>query len=121
MAGAVIGNPTECDLFRSRGDTKTFVLTVTATDVLGWTGLLTITSDANPADASTLIYQASGVPDTESPITVGKMIFDFSTFAAQSPQLIPGKYFYDVELTDAAALICTVLKGRFEIGQDRTK
>lgn len=121
MAGTVIGTPTECDLFRSRGDTKSFAITVTNTNVQGWTGLMTITSEANPTDATTQLYQAAGVEDPESPQTLGKMVFDFSTFDAQSPQLVPGKYFYDVQLTDNAGLICTVLKGKFEIGQDRTK
>lgn len=126
MAGEVIGKPTECDLFRTRGDTRDFVLIVNGSDgnpqsVIGWTGLMTITSEANPTDASTQIFQATGTPDPASPEPVGRFVFDFSAFASQSPQLIPGKYFYDVQLTDNASKISTVLKGKYEIGQDRTK
>ena len=124
MAGTVIGEPQECDLFRSRGDTKDFSILVTGEDVSGWTGLLTVTSIKDPPDTTTQIYQAVGAPDPTSPATaevLSRMVFDFTTFATQSPQLVPGKYFYDIQLTDDAGKICTVLKGKYEIGQDRTK
>jgi hypothetical protein len=128
MAGEVIGEPTECDLFRTRGDTRDFVVLVdsddagTPQDITGWSGIMTITSDKAPVDASTVVFQATGAPDPQSPqVAINRMIFDFSTFAAQSPQLVPIKGFYDVQLTDDAGKISTVLQGKYEIGQDRTK
>lgn len=124
MAGTVIGEPQECDLFRSRGDTKDFSILVTGQDVTGWTGLLTITLDKAPTFSPVdVIFQAVGAPDPASPATaevLSRIIFDFALFEG-SPLLVPGKYFYDVQLTDAASKVCTVLEGKFEIGQDRTK
>ena len=126
MAGGdAIGTPQECDLFRSRGDTKDFSILVTGQDVTGWTGLLTITTVKDPKFSPVdVIYQATGAPDPASPAdaeVLSRIIFDFSDFDAQSPQLVPGKFFYDIQLTDTAFKDCTVLEGKYEIGQDRTK
>ena len=126
MAGTVIGEPTVCDLFRKRADTKDFVIIVkdaagALEDLTGWTGLLTITVAKDPeASPPDIVFQAAGTPDPASPIT-GRMIFDFSGFDTQSPNLVPGKFFYDAQVTDAASKDCTVLEGKYEIGQDRTK
>lgn len=130
MAGTVIGEPTECDLFRKRGDTKDFVIIIkdaggNREDIDGWTALLTITVAKAPlASPPDVVFQAVGTPDPASPqtpTTTGRMIFDFSAFTTQSPQIVPGKFFYDVQVTDNSAKDCTVLEGKYEIGQDRTK
>ena len=101
MAGTVIGEPQECDLFRSRGDTKDFSILVTGQVITGWTGLLTITVAKAPvASPPDVVFQAVGSPDPASPATaevLSRMIFDFSTFASQSPNLVPGKFFYDIQ------------------------
>jgi hypothetical protein len=119
-----IGTVQSCDIERRRGDTRAIQITLksngTAVSVVGFSALLTISTEKDPPDATTLVYQATGTP-ANSPATDGVIAFDFSDFASQSPQLVPGNYFYDIQITDAGGLLSTPVKGKFKIEQDITK
>ena len=124
-----IGAPTECDVERRRGDTKTFSIRLKDSsgnplDVSGYTALLTLNTDKAPdIDASpvvgTQVFQAVGV-QASSPGTDGVLSFPMAQFAA-SPYVDVGSYFYDVQVTDAAGEIFTPLIGKFKVVQDITK
>lgn len=123
-----IGAPTECDVERRRGDTKTFSIRLkdssgNALDVSGYTALLTINTDKSPnIDVSPVvgveIFQTSGAPN--SPGTDGILRFDFAAFGG-SPYVAVGPYFYDVQITDAGGEIFTPLIGKFKVVMDITK
>lgn len=124
-----IGAPTECDVERRRGDTKTFSIRLkdssgNALDVTGYTALLTINTDKAPdIDSSpqvgTQVFQAVGVAGS-SPGTDGVLSFPMAQFGG-SPYVDVGSYFYDVQVTDSVGEIFTPLIGKFKVIQDITK
>lgn len=125
---ADVGVPTECDIERRRGDTKTIVIRLTTdgspVDVTGYTATLTINTvkapniDVSPVEGQQ-IFQAVGAA-LSSPGTDGKIAFPMAQFAA-SPYVPVGSYFYDVQITDVAGEIFTPLIGKFKVVQDITK
>jgi hypothetical protein len=123
-----IGAPTECNLERRRADTKDIVIrlkqdgTVIAS-AAGYSGILTVNTVKEPnlnvsPQIGVQIFQANGIPN--SPATDGLMVFDFSLFDS-SPEIPPGNYFYDVQITDPAGKVSTPLIGKFVVKQDITK
>jgi len=124
-----IGAPTECDVERRRGDTKTFSIRLkdssgNALDVSGYTALLTINTSKTPdIDSSpqvgVQVFQAVGVA-ASSPGTDGVLSFLMAQFAG-SPYVDVGNYFYDVQVTDSVGEIFTPLIGKFTVKQDITK
>ena len=125
MAAETIGTPTECNVEKRRGDTKDIQIRLSDSngviDVTGYTAIMTISSVKEPTDSSTVIFQTTGAP-YQSP-TGGILRFDFSQFPFQSPEIVPGSYFYDVQVTDAQSPgeIFTPLIGKFVVKQDITK
>ena len=125
MASETIGAPLECNIEKRRGDTKDIQLRLTsngvAIDVQGYTAILTISTAKEPVDASTVLFQTTGAP-FQSP-NGGILRFDFAAFPTQSPEIVPGGYFYDVQVTDAQSPgeIFTPLIGKFTVKQDITK
>jgi len=123
-----IGAPAECNLERRRGDTKDIAIRLTQDGVVipsaaGYSGILTVNTvkDPNPFSSpqiGTQIFQANGIPN--SPATDAILRFDFSAFAG-SPEVAPGNYFYDIQITDPAGKISTPLIGKFVVKQDITK
>jgi hypothetical protein len=109
------------DITRTRGDTYAdeFVLTSKKTggalDITGCTFLLTVDPSASPVDASTNIYQLTG--EIIAPATDGRVAFAPSSVQANQV----GKFFYDVQMTDAAGRKRTVQKAKYTYTQDITK
>lgn len=125
MATTSIGVPTECDITKRRGDTKDVQIRLTssavAISVQGYTALMTISTIKEPPDATTQLFQATS--QINSPASDGILRFDFAAFASQSPEIVPGSYYYDVQVTDAQSPgeIFTPLIGKFIVKQDITK
>ena len=123
-----IGAPAECNLERRRADTKDVVIRLTQNGTVvasaaGYTGLLTINTIKDPnlvvsPETGQQIFQSTGAPN--SPATDGLLVFDFSAFDS-SPEIAPGNYFYDVQITDPAGKVSTPLIGKFIVKQDITK
>ena len=133
MAGTTnIGAPTECNLERRRADTKDVAIRLTQTvdgvtspipSAEGYSGLLTVNTIKDPnlnvsPQTGVQIFQASGIPN--SPATDAILRFDFAAFDA-SPDIEPGNYFYDVQVTGPDGEISTPLIGKFIVKQDITK
>jgi hypothetical protein len=124
MATAAIGAPAECDFERRRGDTKDIAIRLTQDGAViasaeGYSALLTINVSKAPTDTTGQIFQATGVPN--SPATDAILRFDFASFAIQSPEIVPGGYFYDIQITDPEGEIHTPQVGKFKVVQDITK
>ena len=123
-----IGAPTECNFERRRSNTKDIAIRMTQNgavipDATGYTALFTINTVKEPnlnvsPELGQEIFQATGAPN--SPATDGILRFDFAAFD-QSPEIAPGSYFYDVELTDPEGETSTPLIGKFVVKQDITK
>jgi hypothetical protein len=104
------------DISHTRGDT--FVRNLAfkddqgaAIDLTGSTVKFTIKT--NPGDASPVL-QATAVVYT--PATGEGVV----TFTAAQMALALGNYWYDIQLTDAAGVVTTILKGGFQITFDVT-
>ncbi len=120
MATQNVGKATTINIFRRRGDTKTYVIrlltagTTNPIDVTGYTAKLSIHTVENPTDNTTLEFTAPGAP-TVTP-TDGRLEFDFSLFDS----VAVGEYWYDIEITDALGQLDTPILGTFTVEQDRT-
>lgn len=112
--------PQEQDICRKRGDTNPFTLTIkdgdgNAIDISLYAFVLTVDPSPDPADASENLFQLSGtIVDGPN----GIVSFEPTTLQADQE---PDTYFYDVQMTDDASKIRTILQGEFEISQDITK
>ena len=104
---------------RYRGDTAPDRFTITSegipVDITGCTFKLTVNSERDPTDATNQLFTVNGVI-TSAP--AGNV--DFSPTALQT-DIAPGRYYYDVQMTDATTAIRTVQKGSYRIVQDITK
>lgn len=128
MATTAIGAPAECDFERRRGDTKDIAIRLTQdgspiASAEGYSGLLTINTVKDPdpnvsPQKGVQIFQAVGAPN--SPATDAILRFDFSAFAG-SPEVGPGNYHYDIQITDPDGEIHTPQIGKFKVVQDITK
>jgi hypothetical protein len=111
--------PQNLPISRVRGDTFPFTFTLrdsagTAVNITGNTFLLTVDTREEPTDASTLVFQATGVVSVG---TDGKVTFTLTTPQAATT---PGDYFYDLQMTSGSA-IRTVAKSTYTVIQDITK
>lgn len=108
------------DVTRKRGDTRPerFVFTDQSTGLPlsldGCTLLLTVDPSKEPADSSKNIMQLSGVI-----VDAVNGVVEFSPTALQADHV--GKFFFDVQLTDAQGAISTLDDGKFVLKQDITK
>lgn len=111
--------PLEINLCFSRGDTPVFSFTLkedgSPIDITGSSFLLTVDPSPAPTGSGDNLFQLTGS------IPVGTDgVVQFQATAMQM-DLAPGVYFYDVQWTDAASAIRTIIAGEFEIRQDVTK
>ena len=110
---------TTISLFRGDSYPIAFPLKYASTglplDLTGCSLLLTVDALPDPPDATTQVFQLTGVIDA-NPAT-GKVYF--------TPQITDtaavGSYYYDVQLTDADGNIRTVVKSTLTIAMDITK
>lgn len=106
------------DITRKRGDTYPIVFTVSVNgvpaDITGCTFLLTVDPSKAPLDNTANICQIVGVITNP---TGG--IVSFSPSPANVNFV--GKYYYDIQITDALGKIRTLVMAKFTLVQDITK
>lgn len=105
---------------RFRGDTYPIRIylkdsTGAALPVTGCSFLMTVNANENPDDIDDQVFQIVGVVYGDG--TAG--IVDFEVDAVNADHL--GKFYYDVQMTDALNHQRTILKGAFRFTQDITK
>ena len=103
---------------RGDSDAKGFIVQDdlgVAVDITGFSFKLTVSSDKDPADQVDEQFSITGI--IGSP-TAGTVSFAPTTV---NTDITPGIYFYDIEQTDAASKIKTLIKGKIKIIQDITK
>lgn len=108
------------ELTRKRGDTYADEVAVTdsagtAIDITGYTFTMTVDPERYPATAANNLFSLTGV------ITdAANGLVEFAPSAVQADQT-PGRYWYDIQMTDAAGKIRTIVADRYTIQQDITK
>ena len=107
--------PQEIDVIISRGDTTPWTFTIQSLDITGFSYLITVDPETNPVDATNNLFQLTGTI-TDGPN--GIVAFELS--ASQADQL-PEIYHYDLQQTDGASKIRSIVKGKFTFKQDITK
>lgn len=113
--------PQETELCRSRGDTEPMVFTIkdgdgNVIDVSGWSFLFTVDPAPDPTTTANNLFQLTGSFVTDG--TDGQVQFEPS--AVEMDQT-PDTYFYDLQRTDGAGKIRTLMKGSFIVLPDITK
>jgi len=103
---------------RGDSDAKGFIIQDSAgvaVDITGFSFKMTVNTDRNPADQVNEQFTITGI--------IGVAVNGTVSFAptVTDTDITPGIYFYDIEQTDVASLIKTVIKGRAKIIQDITK
>lgn len=103
---------------RGDSDAKGFVIQDSAgaaVDITGFSFKLTVSLDKDPTDQVNEQFSITGVIGVAASGTVS-----FAPTVVDTA-ITPGIYFYDIEQTDVAGRIKTVIKGRVKIIQDITK
>jgi hypothetical protein len=103
---------------RYRGDTGADRVLISVNgevaDLTGSTVVMTLSTQNNPIDSSTQVYQLTGTWDDP---TSGIVEFSPSTIQADNV----GYFYYDIQLTNQAGVVFTVDKGSYQFIQDITK
>jgi hypothetical protein len=115
-----MARPSRIDVVRTRGDTSYEEFTVydkngAVQSITGCSFLLTTDTRKDPADASTMIFQIAGVIFSG----VGGIVRFTPTTG--NAALVPGTYYFDIQMTDGAGIITTIVKGKWIVEQDITK
>ncbi|MFM7009124.1 MAG: hypothetical protein ACKO0Z_07280 [Betaproteobacteria bacterium] len=84
-------------------------------DLTGCSAVLTVNRLKNPPSSATQVFQI--VATVTAPTTGVVQFYPTSIEADQAP----GKYYYDVQLTDADGLVSTIEKGVYRFLQDISK
>jgi len=103
---------------RGDSDAKGFIIQDSkgvAIDITGFSFKLTVSSDRDPTDQVNEQFTITGIITLA---TAGTVSFAPTT---TDTDITPGIFFYDIEQTDVASRIKTVIKGRVQIIQDITK
>jgi hypothetical protein len=112
--------PVEINLCISRGDTTPWTFTilkadgVTPENITGFSYLLTVDPSDEPADAVDNLFSLTGTV-TDGP----NGVVQFELSVAQADNF--GEFFFDLQQTDGASKIRTIVKGAWEFKQDITK
>jgi hypothetical protein len=111
------------DIVMTRGDSYPLTMTVkgkssgTPVPLTGYSFLLTVTSDKDPIDATTKVFQVAGVVDPDQVLNTGKV-----SFTPTSANLSTvGKFYYDIQMTVGSFIRTINEKNRFIVLQDNTK
>jgi glycine cleavage system H lipoate-binding protein len=105
---------------RYRGDTIPDQFTIkdsagVAVNITGYSFLLTVNSEKSPTDTTNQLYELTGII---TDALNGKV--EFAPSAVQADQT-PAGYFFNVQMTDAASAITTIVVGKYKYIQDITK
>ncbi len=121
-------NEYDTEICRFRGDTQPLKFQVTQSgspstiDITGYSFLFTVNSERNPdidvsPEVGTQQFQITGTITTA---VEGR--FEFRYEASPNPsELIPGTYYYDIQMTESGGNVRTIGKGKYVIKQDITK
>lgn len=107
-------------IVRTRGDTvpDSFTVSNTATgEIVNLSSCLfkmTVSTDPNPVDESTKVYQLDGTVTDPS-----KGVVEFTPTADQADHV--GYFYYDIQMTDSYGRILTLVKDTYVYTQDITK
>jgi BppU N-terminal domain len=106
------------DIERKRGDTYPIEITVlsdgVALDITGASFILTVDPVKAPTDALNNLCQLTGVITDAA---AGEV-----SFTPTANQMSPaGKYYFDIQMTDASGAKRTIDAGKFVLTQDITK
>ncbi len=109
-----------------RGDSFPIELTIKdssttpsiAIDITGYSFKLTVDTLKAPLDDSTKVFEVIGIVDPDQVANTGKLTF---TPTAINTDLLPGTYYYDVQMIDPFGNIRTIIKNKWKIIQDITK
>ncbi len=125
MPGPDPGPPLECNLSRRRGDTfEVEWLLVDENDVAvpnsGFNYVLSVNPSPNPSGPT------GGPADPVETYRIlytgtGDGLITFAPSAAQADTTAAGVYFYEVEQTDTASAVRTIIRGEWEITEDLAK
>ncbi len=113
--------PVIINLCISRGDTVPWTFTMktgtplAVVNITGFSFLLTVDPSDAPTGSANNLFQLTGTI-TDAP----NGIVQFEMSAVQADQT-PNTYHYDLQQTDGAGKIRSVVKGEFEFQQDTTK
>lgn len=110
---------TTATISRFRGDTKRIVKRVVdagknPVDITGWSALLTVNSEENPADATNQVEQITGT-------ILGAATDGRFSFVPSGTADVVGTAYYDIQVTDNNAEVHTMEKGEWIVEQDITK
>lgn len=106
-----------------RGDSYPLELTIKnkatgdAVPLTGFSFIMTVTTIKDPPDDTTVKFTVIGVIDPDQVANMGKVTFTPTTDNTDEI----GKFFYDVQMTNASGHIRTIAKNNFDITQDNTK
>lgn len=105
---------------RFRGDTVADQFTVkdaagVVVNITGFSFIMTVNTLKAPPDVSTQLFSVAGVITNP---TGG--VVEFRPTVANASQL-PGKYYFDIQMTDAGGKIQTLCVGSYTFKQDITK
>lgn len=108
------------DLTRKRGDSYADEVTITdasgvVLDITGYSFTLTVDPSPAPADNTTKLFDVAGVI-----LDAANGLVEFAPSAVQTDQT-PGRYYYDIQMTDNVGRIRTIMNGTYTITQDITK
>jgi len=81
-------------------------------DLTGFSAVLSVSSDENPATAD-YEFQSNAVVNA----TEGSLAFSFGSGDVD----LVGDFYYDIQLTDSTGKISTIRKGKMVFSQDITK
>lgn len=108
------------DITRKRGDTYAEEVLVVdsagaAVDITGYSFTLTVDPSKAPVDSSNNVLSLAGVITDAAGGAV-----EFAPSDVQA-DITPARYWYDIQMVDAAGRKKTIQSGRFTIEQDITK
>lgn len=111
---------TELAIIRYRGDTVADEFTIkdangVVVNITGFSFIMSVNSLRAPPDISTQLFTTPGVLTNP---TAG--VVEFRPTVLQATQA-PGKYYFDVQMTDAGGKIQTLAVGTYTFKQDITK
>lgn len=109
------------EIIMYRGDSYPLSFTIkdkdsgAAIDLTAGALVMTVNTERDPTDASNELFQLIGVMSDPA-----SGVVEFTPTELHTDQSV-GKYYYDIEYTDAAGNVRTIVKSTFAITQDITK
>jgi len=112
--------PSDIPICRKRGDTYPITFTIKdsaggVVNISGFSYLLTVDPEEEPTTSANNLFQLTGVIPLG---TDGKVTFTMTSMQADQ---VPAEYFYDIQQTDGASALRTVVKSSWTFEQDITK